>query len=188
MPLDDTRDAIAVLVEDHREFESVFRSLERMSPGDPGRRAVADCMIVDLVRHAVAEEEYLYPITRMYLPDGDAIAQREIRQHGEAEEIMKRLELLDVQDPHFDATLQHLIDTLRAHMREEEQEVFPRLAALASPERLQELGDKINTARRLAPPGVHRCGRVQGTPRTARPPSTADPSVVSAGDIGRSRR
>ncbi|WP_405427915.1 hypothetical protein [Micromonospora sp. NBC_00617] len=42
------------------------------------RRQLTDVVIAELVRHAVAEEAYVYPTARKALPDGDQIADHEI--------------------------------------------------------------------------------------------------------------
>ena len=47
---------------------------------------------MELVRHAVAEEMYVYPGIRRQLENGDEIAEHEISEHSEAEVTMKRIE------------------------------------------------------------------------------------------------
>jgi hemerythrin superfamily protein len=56
----DDRDVIELLTHDHREVESMFDKLTAVI--DPGeRRQIADQITIELVRHSVAEEQYLYP-------------------------------------------------------------------------------------------------------------------------------
>lgn len=67
-------DVVSVLTDDHRAVEQVFVQLESRQ-GEPGiRRDLADHVIAELVRHSVAEEQYLYPAARKALPDGDTVA------------------------------------------------------------------------------------------------------------------
>lgn len=49
-------------------------------------------VIAGIVRHAVAEEEYVYPAAREIVPNGDEMVSHEIEEHSEAEEIMKESE------------------------------------------------------------------------------------------------
>ena len=56
-----TQDVIAVLIQDHREVEEMFVRLEELN-GDANDEAktVAEQVVMDLVRHSVAEDEVLY--------------------------------------------------------------------------------------------------------------------------------
>ncbi|MET8147110.1 hemerythrin domain-containing protein [Actinoplanes sp. NPDC049668] len=76
------RDLIEILVHDHREVEELFDKFE--ATADPERRQdISEAAITELVRHSVAEEQYLYPAARKALPDGDEIAEHEIAEHAE---------------------------------------------------------------------------------------------------------
>ncbi|MGW6505875.1 hemerythrin domain-containing protein [Nonomuraea angiospora] len=72
------QDMIQLLVTDHHEVEEMFTQLERMS-GDGGEQAktLAEKLVIELVRHSVAEEEYLYPAVREYVPGGGKLADQE---------------------------------------------------------------------------------------------------------------
>jgi hemerythrin superfamily protein len=150
------RDAIEVLTHDHREVEGMFARLEPMlgAPTDAAEE-ITEKVIVELVRHSVAEEEYLYPFIRKTLPDGDSVADRELREHAQAEQIMKRLEKLSPDNVDFATELRALMTAIRAHVTEEEGEVFPRLRQHSTPEDLRELGGKIETAKKTAPTRPH---------------------------------
>jgi hypothetical protein len=76
------------LMTDHREVEEFFGRIEALPPGHKDRKVYADQATIELVRHSVAEEEYLYPAVREHLADGDAIADRELEDHSKAEQIM----------------------------------------------------------------------------------------------------
>lgn len=55
---------IAELTTDHREADAFFAQIESHPVGDALRREVADELTMELVRHSVAEEAYLYPAVR----------------------------------------------------------------------------------------------------------------------------
>src|SRR5215470_5346672 len=95
---------------------------------DPAhRRREADAVIAELVRHSVAEEEYLYPTARRALPDGNQVADDEIAEHAEAERLMKELEDPDATGTDFARVLSQLMSAVRHHIEEEENDLFPRL-------------------------------------------------------------
>ncbi len=149
------RDMIDVLIADHREVDALFTELERGGQSPEQRKRLVSVVIAELVRHSVAEEQYLYPTTREVLPDGDAEADHEIREHAEAEQMMKELEGLEVDDPRFDQTLASLISSIRHHISDEEGDLFPRLRQACSPAKLRELGRLIEAVKQLAPTRPH---------------------------------
>ncbi|KUN24909.1 hemerythrin [Streptomyces antibioticus] len=143
------------LVADHREVEEFFGQIEALPPGDKGRKVHADQATIELVRHSVAEEEYLYPAVREHLANGNTLADREIEDHAKAEQLMKDLESREADDPEFDRIVGELMAEVRAHIADEEENLLPQLRAVCPPERLDELGDKIRKAKKLAPTRPH---------------------------------
>ncbi|MET7465283.1 hemerythrin domain-containing protein [Nonomuraea sp. NPDC005501] len=150
------RDVITVLVTDHREVEQMFAELETMI-GAIGERpqTLAEQVVIELVRHSVAEEAYLYPAVREHVPGGDELADKEIAEHAEAEKTMKRLERLEPGDDDFWPVLEELMREIRHHIQDEEGDLFPRLRAACPPEALTELGAKVERAKKLAPTRPH---------------------------------
>lgn len=162
-------DLITVLGEDHRAVERVFDELQSRDGGPAQRSALAQHVITELVRHAVAEERHLYPLVRRELPDGDARADREISEHAEAERVMGDLEAVEPDDDRFETLLAELIGQVRNHIEEEEHELFPRLLQAVPDDVLRELGGKVGelmTAARGSDQQVLRSGR--GTVETLR--------------------
>ncbi|WNM32408.1 hemerythrin domain-containing protein [Streptomyces sp. Li-HN-5-11] len=148
-------DVIQELTTDHREVEEIFAQIEALPTGDKRRKDLADQATIELIRHSVAEEMHLYPAVRQYLPDGDAIADREIQDHSEAERTMKDLEGCRADDPQFDQLIGRLMREIREHVTDEEQNLFPQLRQAAAPEDLEQLGEKVRTAKKTAPTRPH---------------------------------
>lgn len=163
-------DLIAVLSEDHRAVERVFDELQGRQGGPAQRSALAQQVIIDLVRHAVAEERYLYPLVRRELPDGDARAAREISEHTEAERVMGDLEVaVEADEDRFETLLAELIGQVRNHVEEEEHELFPRLVQAVPDDVLRELGGKARELATAAPGADQQALRSgQGTVDTLR--------------------
>lgn len=151
---EDDRDVIGILTHDHREVEGMFGKLTAVT--DPGeRRQVADQITIELVRHSVAEEQYLYPAVREHVPDGDAIADRELSDHAEVEHILKELEEADPDSGDFAALTGQLIRTVNAHVQDEERALFPALAGRVDPAGLRRLGEQVQAAKDKAPTRPH---------------------------------
>ncbi|MBT2391830.1 hemerythrin domain-containing protein [Streptomyces sp. ISL-1] len=146
---------IVELSTDHREVEALFAKIETQPVGDKRRRELADELTTELVRHSVAEEQYLYPAVREHVEGGDEIADKELADHAAVERLLKVLEGLDAGDPQFDHLVAKLKLDVSAHVRDEEDRLFPLLAAACTPDALDELGDKIRTAKKIAPTRPH---------------------------------
>ncbi|MPY57568.1 hemerythrin domain-containing protein [Streptomyces spongiae] len=143
------------LVTDHREVEEFFGRIEGLPPGDKDRKVVADQVTIELVRHSVAEEAYLYPAVREHVANGDALADKEIDDHSKAEQIMKDLEGCDADDPEFDRLIGMLMSEIRSHISDEEENLFPLLLAACPADTLDTLGDKVRQTKKLAPTRPH---------------------------------
>lgn len=54
-------DVIQELTADHREVDGLFDRIEAVPARGSERRRLLDQLTIELVRHAVAEEQHLYP-------------------------------------------------------------------------------------------------------------------------------
>jgi len=149
-----TTDVIDVLIADHRDVTTLIGEIRTVT--DPMiRRDLTDTAISELVRHAVAEEMYVYPAMKKYLDDGaDAVA-HDVDEHKDIERTMKELEAADVESVEFDQALGKLEALLADHVQDEETEQFPELRRRIPHEELVELAGKVQTAKKLAPTRPH---------------------------------
>ncbi|MBO8193177.1 hemerythrin domain-containing protein, partial [Streptomyces oryzae] len=143
------------LTTDHREVEELFAKIEALPPGHLKRKQYADQATIELVRHSVAEEEYLYPAVRSHVVGGEALADKELEDHKGAERLMKDLEGLGADDPAFDHILTRLIQEVRTHVRDEEGNLFPRLEEVLPRLELTDLGEQVRRAKKTAPTRPH---------------------------------
>lgn len=147
-------DVISVLTHDHAEVEEMFGELAlAIVPAD--KRRIVDDVTIELVRHSVAEEMYLYPAVSKWVPDGSEIADREIEDHARVERALKELESADAEAPEFDALVRQLITDVTRHVRDEEDNLFPALRKHTSSDELVHLGEKVQSAKKLAPTRPH---------------------------------
>lgn len=147
-------DLIDVIISDHRRVEQIFTELENSSSPQV-RKQLTEHVITELVRHSVAEEQHMYPAARRVLEDGDRLVDHELREHAEAEQVMKDLEGLEGDDPEFQRLLDELIADIRHHIDEEEKDLLPRLRAACTREELRDLGAKVVKAKEWAPTRPH---------------------------------
>jgi hypothetical protein len=147
-------DVIDILTADHRDVTALIGEIKVVR--DPMiRRDLTDTAISELVRHAVAEEMYVYPAMRKHMPGGDKAVEHDVEEHKELEESMKKLEAADVSSTEFDTELGKLETVLADHIQDEENEHFPELRRHIPREELVELAGKVETAKKLAPTRPH---------------------------------
>jgi hemerythrin superfamily protein len=148
------QDVVDILTTDHHEVLDLLQQI-KITANSEERRDLADTVISELVRHSVAEEMYVYPAMKKYLPDGDEAVDHDVEEHKELEQTMKKLESVDAQSPEFTQLLGELEDILRDHVSDEENEQFPQLRAQVPREELIEIGEKVENAKKLAPTRPH---------------------------------
>ncbi|WP_182543572.1 hemerythrin domain-containing protein [Halosaccharopolyspora lacisalsi] len=146
---------VGIIVADHRAVDEVFGELENGTGSAGHRRALMDHVITELVRHSVAEEQYLYPAAREKLADGGRIADHELKEHAESEKLLKQLEGVDPSDPEFDRLGRKLISDIRHHIEDEENDLLPQLSKACTIEELDDLGKKVLMAKEAAPTRPH---------------------------------
>lgn len=187
MTAQEKSDLVHVLTTDHREVEQAFQQLESgvMDPSQRGELVAH--VITELVRHSVAEEQYLYPETRKALQDGDQIADRELQEHAEAERIMKDLERAEAGTAEFEELLARLKSAVRDHVHEEETELLPALASAVSSQRLAELGEAVQRAKATAPTRPHPMSPKSGTAQKILAPGVGMIDRMRDAIAGRSR-
>jgi hemerythrin superfamily protein len=151
---DSQTDVVDVLVSDHRDVTALLGEVRTVR--DPEmRRDLMDTAISELVRHAVAEEMYVYPAMRKHLPDGEKAVEHDIEEHKDLERTMKKLEAAEVGSAEFEQGLGRLEALLADHVQDEESEQFPELRRRIPREELVELAEKVETAKKLAPTRPH---------------------------------
>lgn len=181
-------DVTTFLTVQHREVDDIFAQLEEMDGATTEKvERLARQVVTDLVKHSVAEEIYLYPAVRETVPGGDEIADHEISEHEKAERTMKRLEALTPDEPDFWPTLHELMAEIRHHVEEEEEELFPKLRASCSPERLRELGREVERAETIAPTRPHPSAPSEGAALAALAPGAGLVDRVRDALSGRGR-
>lgn len=149
-------DAVDLLKEDHQEVEQLFSRFEGLGSGARKRRQqLVDRIIESLSMHAAIEEQVLYPAARKEVPDINDDVLEALEEHHIVKWTLSELEGLDADDERFVAKVTVLIESVRHHVEEEEQELFPQLRKAMGAARLRELGVELRAAKRSAPKRPH---------------------------------
>lgn len=95
-----------------------------------------------LVRHAVEEEYAIYPA--LTFADAGEAAARLAAAHAGIKTALYDLERIGTEDPAWRTRMVALQDRLTAHMREEEEDIFPALRRTLTPEADARLTQLVN--------------------------------------------
>jgi hemerythrin superfamily protein len=144
-------DVIQELTADHHKVQRLFDRIRSAEPGSAARRELVEQVGVELVRHTVVKREYLYPAVRDHVAQGSRWAERELAEHAVIEEILQTLQSPELHQETFDLLVLDLVTRVTAHMREEEQLLFPRLHAVCPADLLEQLGESVRRGRATAP-------------------------------------
>jgi hypothetical protein len=105
--------------------------------------------------HAFAEEAVLFPIARKRLHAGEVLSLEIEQEHQEINEVYAAVERSRRGDPGRDALIERALALLDADVREEEDELLPRLRAVMDDAELRRLGWTWELVRRVAPTRAH---------------------------------
>ena len=144
-------DAIVMLKNDHKTVKGLFRKFEQAGDDTALKRRLVDQMIEELTAHTYLENEIMYPEVRKALPDLEDDVMESYEEHHVADVLCHELVDLDASNEHFDAKTTVLIENVRHHIEEEEEEWFPKVREGMSRKELLALGERIEATRPSAP-------------------------------------
>lgn len=147
-------DVVTILTEDHREMLELLGRAKTTSDQQE-RRDLTDAAIAEVMRHAVAEEMFVYPTMEKDIPGGREAVEHDKKEHDEIVQVMKQIEKTDTADAEFLSWVGKLEELLDHHADDEESEQFPMLRSHLSGEALSEMGRKVEAAKKLAPTRPH---------------------------------
>jgi hemerythrin superfamily protein len=147
-------DVVDILSADHRDMIGLIKQIGS-TPDVSERRDLADALIAEVMRHAVAEEMYVYPAMKDHVPNGADEVEHDKREHDEIVKLMKQLENVEPSDQTFMELVRQLEAQLSHHASDEESDQFPKLRVHIPGEKLVDMGVKVEKAKKLAPTRPH---------------------------------
>jgi hemerythrin superfamily protein len=162
-----TPDAIDLLKADHRKVDELFEQFEA-EEGGAGKIRVATRICRELAVHARVEEELLYPraIGVFDAKDQDLVWEATV-EHGTLAGLIDALGGTAADDDAFEAHVKVLKEYVKHHVKEEENEMFPKLRAsgldlAALGAEILERKEELMASFDLPPPGRARGGERSG--------------------------
>jgi hemerythrin superfamily protein len=152
-------DAITLLRQDHKTVEKLFKQFEKLAKAkesdDDAKRQVVEQIIRELAVHAAIEEQAFYPAVRLAAPDVEDTVLEGLEEHHIVKWTLSELDGMKPSEERYDAKVTVLIESVRHHVEEEEDEMFPKVREAIGRKDLAELGATLEAAKKTAPTRPH---------------------------------
>ena len=138
------KDILQLLMAEHREVKAMFQQYQKLADaGGKGdeRMLLASQICVALTLHTQVEEEILYPAARDVLTKDEDIVDEAYVEHAGAKSLIAQIKTMTSDQPLFDAKVHVLGEYIDHHVKEEENEFFPKLRK--TPLDLDAMGDRM---------------------------------------------
>lgn len=163
--------AIEMLKKQHREVEELFETLEGAGEGAMKTKERVFQQLADaLAVHAEIEEKIFYPESKDAAEDTEELLREAVEEHLSVKRVIADLMQTGPEDEQFDARCKVLKEQIEHHVKEEEEELFPKVKKACSKEQLEDMGERMEAmADEL---------EEQGQPSASIPDQTDAPSPI----------
>ena len=144
-------DAIVMLKADHRDVAKLFTEFERSSTTPARKRTIVKRVIEMLTVHTYLENEVVYPEVRRLVPDLETDVLESYEEHHVADVLSAELFAMDPKSEHYFPKFTVLMENVRHHVEEEEQDWFPQVREALGRTQLREMGARMLELRPSAP-------------------------------------
>jgi Hemerythrin HHE cation binding domain len=115
--------AISIILKDHDTVKDLFNRFERAETAAQRDKIIAEA-VTELKIHAIIEEEIFYPAIRNQV--GKDLMNEADEEHHVARVLIAELDATGRENDHRDAKFKVLAESVRHHIKEEEDEVIPK--------------------------------------------------------------
>lgn len=146
------KDGLNYLQLDHDRFEMMFQAFQDASSMTERREIIAE-IARQVSEHISLEEEYLNPLIRRLLDNGDEWVRQLSKDDQSSKEILQYLTEIGEEDMHVDIyekEVEKLFAHEREHMKLEELEIFPILRTKMNEDQLEVLYDSLERSKKTS--------------------------------------
>ena len=126
LTLPDTH-AISIILKDHDKVKELFDRFEKTESSAAREKIITEA-VTELKTHTVIEEEVFYPTVRKHV--GKDLMNESDEEHHVARVLIAELDSTGRENDHRDAKFKVLAESVRHHIKEEENEVLPKAKEL----------------------------------------------------------
>ena len=138
--------AVELLKQDHKQLKKMLKTAIEAEGGEE-REHVLDHVRAELVRHERIEEEIFYPRLRGN-EEVKEIVLEGYEEHHVADVILDELLDIPASSDLWKAKVKVLKENIEHHIKEEEDEMFPKARKVLSREQLEHLGERMEALKR----------------------------------------
>lgn len=121
------QEAIALLRADHKYVNELFEQYEKARTTSKKKALVAE-ICTELSVHAQIEEEIFYPAVKRALKDTELVPEATV-EHATLKELIAQVEGVEPDGEMFDAKIKVMSEYVKHHVKEEQNEMFPKAKA-----------------------------------------------------------
>lgn len=132
--------AIALLEADHKVVNALFKKYEKLTQNNE-KKDIVTKICHELSIHAQVEEEIFYPQFKKALHDSELIPEATV-EHATLKDLIAQVEGKEPDGEMFDAKIKVMSEYVKHHVKEEEDEIFPK--AKKSSLNLEKIGSEIS--------------------------------------------
>lgn len=133
------KDAIVLLKADHEAVSGLFADYEE-TDSSKKKKALVTAICTELMVHMQIEEEIFYPAIEAALKDKLLVPEATV-EHGGIKDLIAQLEGVEPDGDNYDAKVKVLSEYVEHHVKEEQNEMFPKVKASSLD--LVELGTRM---------------------------------------------
>jgi hemerythrin superfamily protein len=149
-------DAITLLKRDHKTVNALFKRFEKLGDrATTSKKQIAEQIVKELSVHAAIEELVFYPAVKGISDDLKDHVLESLEEHHVAKWLLSEIDDMSPDHERFDAKMTVLIESVRHHVEDEEQDFFPQVRQALGRKTLAELGDLLEQAKTTAPTRPH---------------------------------
>ena len=121
-------DAIALLKDDHAKVSAMFKQYDKLGDKAHAKKLeLARRICNELKVHTRIEEEIFYPAVEAVLPKEQDLLDEAQVEHDGAKGLIAQLDGMKPGDDLFDAKVKVLSEYIKHHVKEEHEEMFPKV-------------------------------------------------------------
>jgi hemerythrin superfamily protein len=135
-----------ILTKDHRMVSGLIRAFEMTSRYNAMvRRRLFEQIRNNVMVHAQAEEEVLYPAMRnLMFMSGTSRVDESYREHQQLKDLLNDMQSMDPASDAFNSKFQDFKNKFEHHVDEEENQMFPIVRDRMSIDRQEQMGQRIH--------------------------------------------
>ena len=143
-------DGLSLLKEDHDKAKEAIRKIEGTNDrATKEREELFQALVGDLAVHERIEEAIFYPALEDQPKTKDLILESYV-EHDVVDTLTDEISTIEAGDEKWLPTFKVFKENLEHHIKEEEEELFPKVKDIFSREQLEDLGNKMAALKEVA--------------------------------------